>query len=41
MDQQLLDQGEDLDLPQVKATCIRLFEYRRLQWPPTIEASAG
>lgn len=42
VDLQLLDAGEDLDLAQVKATCIRLFEYRRQQaWPPTIETGAG
>ncbi len=42
VDLQLLDKGEDLDLAQVKATCIRLFEYRRQPaWPPTIEAGAG
>lgn len=42
VDLQLLDKGEDLDLAQVKATCIRLFEYRRQQaWPPTIETGAG
>lgn len=34
---QLLDRGEDLDLTQVRATCVRLFEYRRQQtWRPTI-----
>ena len=37
VDLQLLDKGEDLDLAQVEATCVRLFEYRRQQaWPPTI-----
>lgn len=37
VDLQLLDRGGDLDLPQVKATCMRLFEYRRQQpWPPVI-----
>lgn len=37
VDLQLVDQGEELDLIQVKATCLRLFEYRRQQaWPPTI-----
>jgi hypothetical protein len=42
VDLQLLDKGEDLGLAQVKATCIRLFEYRRQQaWPPTIETGAG
>lgn len=42
VDLQLLDKGEDLDLGQVKGTCVRLFEYRRQQlWPPTIEAGAG
>ena len=42
VDLQLLDKGEVLDLTQVKATCIRLFEYRRQQaWPPTIGVDAG
>ena len=42
VDLQLLDRGEDLDLAQVQATCVRLFEYRRQEvWPPTIEAGAG
>lgn len=42
VDLQLLDRGEDLDLLQVQSTCIRLFEYRRMQaWPPTVEARAG
>lgn len=37
VDLQFLDKGEDLDLGQVAATCIRLFEYRRQQaWPPSI-----
>ena len=37
-----LEKGEDLDLSQVRATCARLFEYRRQQtWPPTIVAGAG
>jgi hypothetical protein len=42
VDLQLLDRGEDLDLVQVAATCVRLFDYRRQQmWPPTIVAGAG
>lgn len=42
VDLQLLDRGEDLDLSEVRTTCIRLFEYRRQQaWPPTIEAGEG
>lgn len=42
VDLQLLDKGEDLDLIQVKATCLRLFEYRRQQtWPPTIGIADG
>jgi hypothetical protein len=37
VDLQLLDKGEALDLSQVRATCVRLFEYRGQQpWPPTI-----
>ena len=42
IDLQLLDKGEDLDLTQVRATCVRLFEYRRQQtWPPTVAAGQG
>lgn len=42
VDLQLLEQGEDLDLGQVRATCERLFEYRRQHaWPPVIEGGAG
>lgn len=42
VDLQLIDKGEDLDLAQVKATCVRLFEYRRQQpWPPTVVAGDG
>jgi hypothetical protein len=37
VDLQLLGGSEDLDLEQVRITCVRLFEYRRQQvWPPTI-----
>ncbi len=37
VDLQLLDKGEDLEVAQVAATCVRLFDYRRQQaWPPTI-----
>lgn len=39
VDLQLLDQGEELDLAKVAATCSRLFEYRRQQeWPPVVVA---
>ena len=39
VDLQLLDKREDLDVAQVAATCVRLFDYRRQQaWPPTIVA---
>lgn len=42
VDLQLLDKGEALDLHQVSATCVRLFDYRRQQvWPPTIAAGVG
>ncbi|MGL5826846.1 MAG: nucleotidyl transferase AbiEii/AbiGii toxin family protein, partial [Nocardioides sp.] len=42
VDLQLLDKGEDLDLAQVEATYVRLFEYRRQQaWPPTIVSGDG
>lgn len=41
VDLQLLEQGEVLDLGQVHATCLRLFDYRRGHaWPPTIEVDA-
>lgn len=37
VDLQLLVGAERLDLLQVRAACVRLFEYRRLQaWPPVI-----
>lgn len=39
VDLQLLDKGDDLDLAQVAATCVRLFDYRRQQaWPPVVVA---
>lgn len=42
VDLQLLDKGEDLNLAQVAATCVRLFDYRRQQaWPPTIAGGTG
>jgi hypothetical protein len=41
VDLQLLEKGEQLDLAQVQATCLRLFDYRRRHaWPPTIEVDA-
>lgn len=37
VDLQLLEKGEDVDLALTRATCARLFEYRRQQsWPPRI-----
>jgi hypothetical protein len=42
VDLQLLDKGDDLDLSQVRTTCVRLFDYRRQQaWPPVIEVGEG
>lgn len=42
VDLQLLERGEELDMGQIRATCERLFEYRRQQaWPPVIERGAG
>jgi hypothetical protein len=42
VDLQLLDKGEDLDLAQVKTTCVRLFEYRRQYvWSPTVVSGDG
>ena len=39
VDLQLLDRGEGLNLVKVRATCVRLFDYRRQQpWPPTVAA---
>lgn len=41
VDLQLLDHSETLDLAQVRATCVRLFDYRRRQsWPPVIRAGS-
>lgn len=41
VDLQLLGKGAELDLVQVWATCVRLFNYRRQQeWPPTVVAGA-
>lgn len=38
VDLQLLSTHETLDLSEVRATCVRLFEYRRAHtWPPTVE----
>lgn len=42
VDLQLLDAGEVLDLQLTRATCTRLFEYRRQQvWPPRLAASSS
>lgn len=42
VDLQLLEGGEDLDLPGARATCERLFAYRRQQpWPPAVEVGDG
>lgn len=42
VDLQLLDNREDLDLGQLRATCLRLFDYRRLHsWPPCVEIGVG
>lgn len=42
VDLQLLDKGEDLDLVQVRATCVRLFEYRGQQvWPASVTPGEG
>ncbi|GGF44594.1 hypothetical protein GCM10010922_20320 [Microbacterium sorbitolivorans] len=39
VDLQILAAGESVDLTLTKATCTRLFEYRRQQtWPPRIAA---
>lgn len=39
IDLQLLDMREDLDLAQVAATCVRLFDYRRQQASPPASSS--
>lgn len=37
IDLQLLDTHEQLDLAKVRATCIRLFAYRKAHaWPPSV-----
>lgn len=42
VDLQLLDAGEVLDLQLTRATCTRLFEYRRQQaWPPSLAAASS
>lgn len=42
VDLHLLDKGEDLDLVHVRATCVRLFEYRRQQvWPASVTPGEG
>ena len=42
VDLQLLDKHEELDLGQLRATCLRLFDYRRLHsWPPSVELGVG
>lgn len=39
VDLQILNAGEPMDLLSTKATCMRLFDYRRQQtWPPRIAA---
>lgn len=41
VDLQLLDKGEDLNLSDVAATCVRLFDYRQQQaWPPAFVAGS-
>ena len=42
VDLQLLDKREELDLGQLRATCLRLFDYRQLHsWPPSVEVGVG
>ncbi|MDN5856359.1 MAG: nucleotidyl transferase AbiEii/AbiGii toxin family protein [Actinomycetia bacterium] len=42
VDLQILDKVEELDLRQIRATCVRLFDYRRQRaWPPVIEMGKG
>ena len=42
VDLQLLDKREELDLGQLRATCLRLFYYRQLHsWPPSVEVGVG
>lgn len=42
VDLQLISRNAELDLPQTKQVCIRLFSYRKKQaWPPTVVQSEG
>lgn len=42
VDLQLLGEREDLDLGQLQATCLRLFDYRRQHpWPPIVGVGVG
>ena len=42
IDLQLIAARTPLDLPRIRALCVRLFDYRRMQpWPPRIEALPG
>jgi hypothetical protein len=42
VDLQLLSAREKLDLPTVRATCIRLFDYRGAHtWPPSVVEGRG
>ncbi|UKA62774.1 nucleotidyl transferase AbiEii/AbiGii toxin family protein [Arthrobacter sp. FW306-04-A] len=42
VDLQLLGAREQLDLAMVRATCIRLFDYRKAHaWPPSVVEGAG
>lgn len=42
VDLQLLRNSQELDLHQVRSTCVRLFTYRNMHgWPPTIRRGEG
>ena len=42
IDLQLIAARTPLDLPRIRALCVRLFDYRRMQpWPPRVEALPG
>lgn len=42
IDLQLIEANAEVDLEKTKATCLRLFAYRRRQaWPPTVVKNDG
>ena len=42
VDLQFIAARTPLDLPRIRALCVRLFDYRKMQpWPPLVEALPG